>query len=98
MDQKLRIPCEGRGFSSGPNDWMTAGGFDTKLKNEREIDAHLNRVNSNAVPANDPGIEKERIYKPEHQFKPDLGNYPKDEYAGPAMELVINFILNFFTR
>lgn len=94
VDEKLGLPCEGRGFSSGSNDWMMAGGFqnigfDTKIKSEREIDAHLNRVNPDSVPANDPGKEKERLYKPEHMFKPVVGNYPKDEYAGPAMELVI---------
>ncbi|XP_033223828.1 protein yellow-like isoform X2 [Belonocnema kinseyi] len=98
VHEKLGLPCEGRGFSSGPNDWMTAGsfqniGFNTKIKSEREIDVHLNRVNPNSVPANNPGKDNEKMYKPEHMFKPSVGYYPKDEYAGPAMELVYSWKL-----
>lgn len=90
VDQRLLKPCEGQRYPSDPDSWMIENyqnsGFDTKIKSGREIDAHMNRVNFNSPPIDD---KNKGVYKPDILYKP-ADNYPREEYVGPAMELVNN--------
>ena len=64
-------------------------GFDTKIRNNQNIDTRLNRVNFNNFQINNLKKDEEKTYKPDQTFRPVVENDPENEYAGPAMKLVI---------
>lgn len=86
-----------------PNQSLQSADVNNK-KNERTLDSFQNGANFNSIVQSSSSLSKpnhsnqlnqsERFFSPGHTFKPPKESGFKDEYAGPAMQLVSVYIHN----